>query len=110
MLNRWGMEMSTSTETDLQQPPDDSRDVPTAPSQPGQQGGVQPNDGSLVSAHTDQDLVRPLDGSLVSAHTEQDEVHPNDGSLVSAHTEQGGVHPLDGSLVSAHTDTGTTQE
>lgn len=93
MLDRWGMEMSTSTETDLQQPPDDSTGVPTAPSQPDQQGGVQPNDGSLVSAHT-----------------EQDEVCPNDGSLVSAHTEQGGAHPLDGSLVSAHTDTGTTQE
>lgn len=98
--------MTTSPETDLQSP-DDSSGVAAAPSQPGQEGDVQPNDGSLVSAHT-KEVVHPNDGSLVSAHTEQDAVQPNDGSLVSAHQEDG-VHPMDGSLVSAHTEQGDTQ-
>ena len=79
--------MSTSPETGLP-PSDDSTGVPAAPSQPGQDGGVQPNDGSLVSAHTETDGVHPMDGSLVSAHTKEG-VQPMDGSLVSAHTEQG---------------------
>jgi len=74
--------------------------------------GVQPQDGSLPSAHTESNGMQPRDGSLVSAHAEPaiglTGMQPHDGSLVSAHAEpaptNGVAQPADGSLPSAHTE------